>query len=230
MGLTIEIPKVMVAGSIVSDYDASRIVPIVLRTDARVMARRSEVVTSKLDPIEDATVLCRPVDITSSLVPLPTSRCGEMVLMRRGDENLACVHVARYLNITSAEQVHVGYTSDSSFVGKIVQVQSWEKKKEDLGLFRVFDASALAYLYDPQRYHSMVRDMLQKLAARPDLFLMLDSTFRELSLREHTRVKVQRFRYVDPIEKHISTSQDPILQGQMPQQMPHLPEFEGIFR
>lgn len=230
MGLTIEIPKVMVAGSIVSDYDASRIVPVVFRTDARVMSARFDVGASKLDPVSGAPGAINPMEITTTLVPLPISRSGEMVLMRRGDENLACIHVAKYLNISSTEQVHVGYTSDGSFVGKIVQAQSLDGKKEDLGLFRVFDTSAVAYLYDPKRYHSMVKELLRQLSARPDLFLMLDSTFQELSLKEHAKVKIQRFRYVEPVENRIGCLQNLIPQGRMPQQTPHLPEFEGIFQ
>ena len=157
-----------------------------------------------------------------------------MQLHRDVDTNVACMPVYSNFALLESEPVYVGYSSDGALLRGIVEVRrkslgepTHGKKKTDdyVGLFRMFDAAALRYLF----YTEDIGDaLLHELRKRPDLFTMLRRTLTWLKLREGEPLEVKPVDYVDPIENVLWRMGQPISRERTLQQMPHLLGFEDI--
>ena len=220
---SIQAPQVKVAGSILSDYDPTRLVATTLRMESKLVEQRPAAGGSGNQP-------------GKVVATLPG---GEMALIRRGGENIACIPVAKDRSVVCPEDIHIGYTTDRNSIGEIVSVYrkdcydrnappgQWHGQY--LGLFRQFDAAAMTYLYNPQRRGPIVKELIAELQNRPELFLMFGETMKKLGIGVGERVVVEGVYYVNPIEQANGADSSSTVKEPRLLQMPRLSGFEDIF-
>jgi len=166
-----------VATSVTSDADGNSISLQEIGKGLRVYIERPKICLGKESGV---------MEIRSTVRPLPE---GELsYIQKNAVEQICAIHILRNHNL--GIPVSIGFTSDITFAGKVVNVRSVDSGRKE-GMFIAEDLGTLRHLFTER--HQFSADMLiDRYLFDPDAFLIPRSTCSELEIKDGERLSLMK--------------------------------------